>query len=224
MRKTLYLLIVLVLIIAALFGIADHINKANGTGRATTTVDEMTDANTPAAPESADFKNFHYAYLDDSFDLANGEVLIQGYASGTPASWTDAQGSHDEIKGPVSYTFSTSSAGIIGADGTRGDAVVLYRGSGANLMRLVLFAFVEGESTPTEAATATLSFDDTKVQSLSVDHGIITANLLVISDADKKNLAHYAQTPTEPETLRFRLEGNTLVPVMDTAEASSTQR
>jgi hypothetical protein len=142
-----------------------------------------------------------YSFAGDTFTLANGEAKIMGHSGLADAPDTMI---------PVGYNLAKSASGDIAGDGRSGEAVVLYRGFGANLQWITLFGYEPQGSGFTQVAASAVYQEAAAVQSVSVDSGVVTVDLLVVSEADKK-LAHYEQKPTEPLTLKFKVDGDTFV-------------
>jgi hypothetical protein len=130
-----------------------------------------------------------------SFTHAHGEAPIKG-PSGVPGA------PHTPI--PNGYTLAASASGDLGSGGS-GEAVALYRGFGANLQWVILFGFVEEGGTFKQIAASAAYQEDSKVESVSVDQGTVSLDLLVVSEADKEK-PHYEQKPTEPLTLTFTIK------------------
>jgi|GEM_PF-5913310 hypothetical protein len=151
---------------------------------------------------SFDPSNATYSLYGDTFTLKDGQIQIMGHSG--------MGGSVDTTTIPMDYTLATSSAGDLMGDGSQGDAVVLYRGFGANLEWLALFGFQKSGAGYSQIASSTIYMQDAAVQSISAANGVVTVNLLVVSAADQ-NLPHYEQTPKAPLTLRFKIVGNRFV-------------
>lgn len=137
-----------------------------------------------------------YALFGDVFSLQDGQATLQGHGfsvTSTPLI-------------PMGYSLATSSTGTISMEGKRGSAVVLYREFGANLNWVTLFVFDDASPTPHQIASTVAYEGDSKVESVSVANGVVTLKLLVVSQADLQK-PHYAQTPTEPKTLKFAVNG-----------------
>lgn len=151
-----------------------------------------------AAADSFDAANATYEFAGDTFTLAEGKAQIMGHG-GLP----DAP---DTI--PVGYTLAESASASL--DGGNGAVIALYRGFGANLEWIVLFAFEESDGTYTQTAASPAYEDDARVESLSVDDGTVSLGLLVVGDADKE-LPHYEQKLTQPLTLKFTVDNGKFV-------------
>ena len=149
--------------------------------------------------------NATYTLYGDTFTLTNGQVQIMGHSG-----MTGKDGKPDTTMLPMGYTLATSSAGDIAGTGKPGKAVVLYRVFGANLQWLALFGFEQNGANFSQTASSTIYIQDAAVQSMSIQNGIVTVNLLVVSPADQ-NLPHYEQIPTQPLALRFKIQGDQLV-------------
>ena len=52
--------------------------------------------------------------------------------------------------------------------------------------------------------------DETQIKSLSIDNGILTVNILILSEADKQ-LPHYQQQASVPKTVQYKLINGKLV-------------
>lgn len=163
-----------------------------------------TGANTipAAAAETFDAANATYEFAGDTFTLADGEAQIMGHSSLPDTPDTPV---------PVGYTLAKSASGKL-AGGSSGEAVALYRGFGANLRWVTLFAFEEKDGKFVQTAASAVYQEDAGVESLSVDDDTISVDLLVVSDADKQ-LPHYQQKPTQPLTLTFKIEDGAFVQV-----------
>lgn len=142
-----------------------------------------------------------YRFLGDTFTLSGGKAQIMGH-SGLPGATGGTV--------PIGYTLARTASGQLEADGGQGEVVALYRSFGANLQWVVLFGFRQGSGGFTQIASGPVYGEAAQVQSLSVAHGIVTVNLLVVSEADRA-LPHYAQKPTQPLALRFGIAGDRFV-------------
>ena len=141
-----------------------------------------------------------YEFAGDTFTLTDGKAQIMGH-SGLPDSPDD--------KIPIGYSLAASASGELG-NGDDGEAVALYRGFGANLQWVVLFGFQDDSGSFDQIAATTAYEEDSSVESLSIENGTVVLKLLVVSEADKE-LPHYEQKPSEPLTLRFKIEGGEFV-------------
>jgi hypothetical protein len=166
----------------------------------------------------ADLGGATYSLFGDTFALANGSATIQGH-SGLSDAPTDTLI-------PVGYTLAATStaSGDLNGDGVPDEVAALYRGFGANLNWVTLFAFSDQNGALTQIASGVAYQGDSKVESVSVSGGVVTLNLLVVSQEDLQNLAHYQQVPNTPLALQFTVQDGTFVPVPSatTAAASST--
>jgi hypothetical protein len=164
----------------------------------------------PVPLTEATFENASYTVLGDTFTLSNGQALVQrplGSGMGTTSDATTTDGASM----PVSYTYAASAEGNLAATGSNPGAVVaLYRGFGANLEWVTLAAFTGQNGTLQEIASGPVFEQDSKVQSVSVDNGVVTLNLLIVSDADQQ-LPHYEQTPTQPASFTFQIKNGMFV-------------
>lgn len=158
--------------------------------------------------------NATYSFYGDTFTLANGKALITGHGfAPTRAATTTLP------LIPIGYTLAATSSGPIATSGQPGAVAAVYRGFGANLEWSVLFAFAENaDGTIHQIASGVAYQGDAKIQSVSLHDGVIMLSLLVVSQADMQK-PHYAQTPTQPETLQFYIAGNRIIPI---STASST--
>jgi len=148
----------------------------------------------PAAADGFDASGATYEFDGEKFTLADGTAKIMA-----PSAVPDSPM-------PVGYDVAVSASGSLGgADGT---VVALYRSFGANIRWVVLFAFEKKDGAYTQTAAGPAYESDSSVESLSIDDGTVSLNLLVVSDADKE-LPHYAQKLTQPLTLKFTInDGN----------------
>lgn len=140
-----------------------------------------------------------YEFAGSTFTLSGGETQTMA-----PSGLPDAP----ETPIPVGYTLAESATGD--NDGTSTAVAALYRGFGANLQWLVLFAFEEKGTGFEQIAANAIYEEEAKVESLSLENGIVSIDLLVVSEADKQ-LPHYQQKLTEPLTLKFKIENGALV-------------
>jgi len=143
-----------------------------------------------AAADGFDAANATYEFDGEKFTLADGTAKIM-----VPSAVPDSPM-------PVGYDLARSASGSLG--GADGAVVALYRGFGANLRWVVLFAFTENDGAYTQTAAGPAYESDSSVASLSVDDGTVSLDLLVVSDADRE-LPHVAQKPTRPLTLKFAI-------------------
>lgn len=147
--------------------------------------------------------NATYSFYGDTFTLINGKAIIQGHGFATTSASTTTLPLI-----PMGYTLAATSSGTVSSSGQPGAVAALYRGFGANLEWTTLFAFAQNaDGTIHQIASDAAYQGDAKVVSVSINNGIITLTLLVVSAADQLK-PHYAQTPTQPETLLFSLVGN----------------
>jgi hypothetical protein len=166
----------------------------------------------------ADLGGATYSLFGDTFALSNGSTTIQGHSglSGVPS----------DTLVPVGYTLAATStaSGDLNGDGVPDEVAALYRGFGANLNWVTLFAFSDQNGALTQIASGVAYQGDSKVESVSVSGGVVTLNLLVVSQEDLQNLAHYQQVPNTPLALQFTVQDGTFVPVPSatTTAASST--
>jgi len=138
---------------------------------------------------AADFDaaNATYEFDGATFTLSNGEVAIKA-PNGMP----------------IGYTLAKSAS----ADGKAYAA--LYRNFGANLIWDLLFAFEEKDGTFSQIASVAAYEDRSSIESLAIEGGTVSLDLLVVSEADKE-LIRAAQTPTAPLTLKFTVENGAFV-------------
>jgi hypothetical protein len=156
----------------------------------------------PATAAAAfDAANATYAFAGSTFTLSDGKAQIMGQ-SGLP----DAP----DTPIPIGYTLAASASGDITGDGGASEAVALYRGFGANLQWVVLFGFADQSGTYEQVAASAAYQGDAKVESVSVDKGKVSLDLLVVSDADKQK-PHYEQKPTQPLTFTFAIQDGAFV-------------
>ena len=147
--------------------------------------------------------NATYSLYGDTFTLVNGKAIIQGHGFATTSASTTTL-----PLVPIGYTIAATSSGTISSSGQPGAVAALYRGFGANLEWTTLFVFAQNaDGTIYQVASDVAYQGDAKVVSVSINKGIITLNLLVVSAADQQK-PHYEQTPTQPEMLRFGVFGN----------------
>ncbi len=146
-----------------------------------------------------DAANATYSFEGDTFTLAAGKTQIMGHSglSGAPA-----------VTIPIGYTLGKSASGELA--GSAGEAVALCRNFGANLQWITLFAFASKNGAYAQIAAGPVYQEDASLQSLSVAEGIVTVKLLVVGDADKLR-PRYAQKPTQPLTLQFKIEDGKFV-------------
>ena len=147
--------------------------------------------------------NATYSFYGDTFTLVNGKAIIQGHGFATTSASTTTLPLI-----PIGYTLAATSSGTVSSSGQPGAVAALYRGFGANLEWTTLFVFAQNaDGTIHQIASDAAYQGDAKVVSVSINKGIITLTLLVVSAADQLK-PHYAQTPTQSETLLFNLVGD----------------
>ena len=143
-----------------------------------------------------------YALFGDVFTLNEGQATLQGHAfsaTSTPLL-------------PIGYTLAASSTGQVSMEGNAGSVVALYREFGANLNWVTLFVFDDASPVPQQIASTVAYQGDAEVKSVTLKNGVVTLNLLVVSDADLQK-PHYEQTPTVPRTLKFAVNEHWLTPL-----------
>jgi hypothetical protein len=155
-----------------------------------------------ALSHASDLANGAYSFMGDTFALANGSTTIQGHSGLATAD--------SAALVPVSYTLAATTTGDVDGDGSADTVAALYRGFGANLQWVLLFAF---SPDGTQIASSTAYAYDSKVQSVSVQDGVVTLTLLVVSAADRQHLPHYEQVPNQPLASRFSVSKGTFVPI-----------
>lgn len=74
----------------------------------------------------------------------------------------------------------------------------------------MLFAFEDNDGTYTQTAASPAYEEDASVETLSVDDGTVSLDLLVVSDTDRE-LPHYEQKLTQPLTLKFTIDNGKFV-------------
>jgi hypothetical protein len=116
---------------------------------------------------------------------------------------------------PNSYSFAASSTGTVSPVGTPGMVVALYHGYGANIIVPEVFLFADnptGTGPAVQVAATSTGYEDAQIKSVSVAQGIITLNLLVVSQKDQQTLPHYEWRSNQPLSIQFKASGSNLVP------------
>ena len=135
---------------------------------------------------------------NDTIDLVKGHALI--YDAGN-------------IK-PRAYDVAVTAVGDLDSDGVPDGAIGVYQGWGANRITPIIFVFSNknGALTQINSAVPDMSNwqDETQIKSLSIDNGILTVNILILSEADKQ-LPHYQQQASVPKTVHYKLINGELV-------------
>jgi hypothetical protein len=183
-------------------------------------------------------RSVKYTFAGDTFTFGSGSnsssgddnqsVIEQGHTDYSPtdpnfaASYYTAgnvSSSTNSISqlSPVGYVFATSSVGNIAVDSsantvTQGAIVAMYRNWGANIIMPVIFAVEDIHGVSKQVAAGIVdNQEDAEIQSVSIAHGIIMLNLLVVSLQDQQTLPHYEWKPDQPLSLTFKIVGDQLV-------------
>jgi len=144
----------------------------------------------------------------DTFTLVNGKSALL-YDSGNI--------------NPRGYTVAATAVGDLNGDGVADGAMGIYQGWGANRITPIVFVVSNKNGVLTEIDSVLPDSsswnDETAIKSLSINNGILSVNLLMLSDADK-NLPHYQQTPTVTKTVQYKLINGKLIlqPAAQTAD------
>jgi hypothetical protein len=145
----------------------------------------------------------------DSFVLAGTSTIVMSQMQTPP-------GKDPLPPMPASYTFAASSTGTVDAAGTNGMVVALYHGYGANIIVPAVFLFAAnptGTGPMIQVSATSTGYEDAKIHSVSVAQGIVTLNLLVVSQKDQQTLPHYEWQPNQPLSVQLKGSGGVLVPV-----------
>jgi hypothetical protein len=133
---------------------------------------------------------------NDTINLVDGKALIRDTDNSMPRG----------------YTLATTAIGDLNKDGAAEGILGLYQGYGANIIRPVIFVFSSknGELTQIDSALPLEGTLDDAIKSLSINNGVLSVKLLVVSDADLK-LPHYQQEPTVEKIVQYKLINEKLV-------------
>jgi len=133
---------------------------------------------------------------NDTINLVDGKALIRDTDNSMPRG----------------YTLATTAIGDLNKDGAVEGIIGLYQGYGANIIRPVIFVFSSknGELTQIDSALPLEGTLDDAIKSLSINNGVLSVKLLVVSDADLK-LPHYQQEPTVEKIVQYKLVNEKLV-------------
>lgn len=149
-----------------------------------------------------------YADSIKSLHTVDTVALVDGHARLSDEGKDSLGGENN----PRVYDIATTATGDLNGDGVPEGIIGLYQGWGANWIIPIIFVLSNKNGVLTQIDSTPISFGDdrTSVQSLSIQNGILSVNLLVLSEADK-NLAHYLQKPTVKKTVQFKLVAGELV-------------
>lgn len=136
--------------------------------------------------------------LTDKVTLVDGEVLID-------------EGRPGEAR---RYCLGTTTVGDLNGDGVAEGCIGVCHEWGANRHTPIVFVFsnTNGALTQIDCVLPDTSadVDRTQIRSLSVNHGVLFVNLLVVSEADQ-HLPHYKQRPTKAKTVCYKLTNGKLM-------------
>ena len=142
------------------------------------------------------FANPYDETKTDTFTLSNGKVLL---SPGVKV---------------VGYNLGKTAIGDLTSDKIQDGAIALYQGFGANIIRVVVFA-VTNDNGKLKQLDAILPLAgqtlNTEIKSLSIKDGVLSVQLVLVSEQDQKNLPHYQWKPTVEKVIQYKLINGRLV-------------
>lgn len=136
--------------------------------------------------------------LTDNFSLINGTARL-----------SDARGANPRV-----YTYVNSAVGDLNGDGQAEGVIGIYKNWGANRMTPAIFVVSNNNGVLKQIAydvpDKSIWNNETQIKSLYIKGGILTVNLLVLSEADY-NLPHYQQQASIPKTVQYKLVNSQLI-------------
>lgn len=135
--------------------------------------------------------------VNDTFSLKDGKTVV-----------------FDDNFGPRGYTFAASAIGDINGDGKQEGIIGIYKGWGANRITPIIFAVSSDNGVLKQIDWAIPDQsqwnDEAAINSISISNGVISVNLLILSDSDK-GLPHYEQQASVPKVVEYKLVNGKLV-------------
>lgn len=145
---------------------------------------------------------------DSGFDFANTTYLIEGERIELSAGEYEARGASGGGGGATVYAELVETAkGDLNGDGETDGAAIVMHDPGGTALFFYLSGLIRTDS-GIEATESVMIGDRIDINSLEIREGMVEA--VVMTRAQNEP---FAAVPTIEETLRFRLEGNTLVKV-----------
>ena len=115
---------------------------------------------------------------------------------------------------PRGYNVAATAVGDLDADGVAEGAIGIYQGWGANRITPIFFVVSDKNNSFKQIdyvlPDPSVWNNETAIKSLSIDKGILTVNILILSEADKQ-LPHYQQQASVPKTVQYKLINGKLV-------------
>ncbi len=166
-------------------------NQNNSVAANSITIDSLKNA-TLSYPDPYDESK------NDTVNLVNGHTLL--YDAGN-------------IK-PRAYDVGATAVGDLNGDGIPDGVVGVYQSFGANRITPIVFAFLNENAMLNQVDYVLPDSsdwnDETQIKSLSINNGIISVNLLILSPAEQ-SLPHYQQQPTVEKTIQYKLLNGKLI-------------
>jgi hypothetical protein len=165
---------------------------------------------TPAAKTMTEdsLKNATLSYPNPYDESKNDTIkLVDGHALLSDAGDTM----------PRVYDVAKTAIGDLNNDGIAEGVIGVYQGFGANILGPVVFIFSSDNGGLKQIGSVSMPEGtiDSEIKSLSIIDGMLSVNLLVISENDLQNLPHSEWQPTVDKTFQYKLEGGNLVEQVD---------
>ena len=143
------------------------------------------------------FPNPYDESKNDTIKLVDGHALLSD---------------EGDIK-PRVYDVAKIAIGDLNNDGVAEGAIGVYQGFGANIVGPVIFVLSESNGVLTQIDSISMPEEtiDSEIKSLSINNGVLSVNLFVISENDLQNLPHSEWQPTVDKTFRYKLVDGKLV-------------
>ncbi|MCX6765166.1 MAG: hypothetical protein NT148_01355, partial [Candidatus Nealsonbacteria bacterium] len=108
---------------------------------------------------------------------------------------------------PRVYDVAKTAIGDLNNDGVAEGVIGVYQGFGANIIAPVIFVLSEknGVLEQIDSVFMPEGAIDSEIKSLSINNGILSVNLFVISENDLQNHPHSEWQPTVDKTFQYKL-------------------